>query len=510
MQNQALPAGNAQAGRAATHSFIESWLAVTTVLLLMTGGFFLLWPTAESLIAEWEDTDKTTYTHGYLIAAICLWLVFRERRSLRNSPIAPSVKAAIGLFIASIAWLVAVRAGIQTLHQLLLPVLLWLAVFAALGLRAARISAFAIGYMLFAIPIWSEFNGLLQNLTTKAVDLMLATTGVNAYVEGNIVHLASGTFEVAGGCSGLHYVIVSLALAALYGEINSDTRRMRLQLLAMAGALAILANWLRVYIIIVAGYLTDMQHYLVRVEHYRFGWVVFAVMMGVFFMVARRFPLSPQPPADAQAARDPRSLGRFSLGAALSVIPLAIGPLWNAFMPVRAAELPPGSLFPASIAGSSHRAAGAGEWQPSFVAADRIEQGEYGGFGSPVQFYSAVYASQAQEKELVGYRNSVVGDETARVVSTSRIESNGRFVEQVVENQRGNAVLWYFYQVGSVRTDSGARAQFWYGMASLLGNPASRVIALRAPCTVDCESARTALRSFAAAIDGTYPVSQHP
>ncbi len=43
----------------------------------------------------------------------------------------------------------------------------------------------------------------------------------------------------------------------------------------------------------VAGYLTDMQHYLVRVDHYYFGWALFAVAMAVFFLLARGKPPTP-------------------------------------------------------------------------------------------------------------------------------------------------------------------------------------------------------------------------
>ena len=112
------------------------------------------------------------------------------------------------------------------------------------------------------------------------------------------MHLAAGVFEVAGGCSGIHFLIVSLALATLYGEIGRDSLKVRLQLVALAAGLALLTNWLRVYIIIVAGHLTDMQHFLIREGHYNFGWMLFAGMMVVFFLLARRFaPIAPPSPA---------------------------------------------------------------------------------------------------------------------------------------------------------------------------------------------------------------------
>ena len=497
------PVENAsRATHASRNAFLDAWLIPGIVLLLVVAGFFALRPSAVALVTQWENTDNTTYTHGFLIAGICLWLLVRRREQLSATPVNLNVPAAIALGVLSVVWLIAVRSGIQVLHELLLPVLLWLAVCAALGFRAALVSAFAIGYLVFAIPVWGLGNEVLQTLTVKAVDAALRTTGVTAYVTGNLVHLASGTFEIAGGCSGLHFFIVGLALAALYGEVNLDTLKVRLKVLALAASLSILTNWVRVYVIILAGDLTDMQHYLVRVDHYKFGWMVFAAMMVIFFLIVRKLPPPPERAAEISAPVAERSVLRLSSTAALALLALAIGPLWNGFAPVRAATLAEGSLLPP---GSGNWVGPAAvkdrEWQPVFVGADRVEQGQYLGSGRTVQMYSAVYARQAQERELISYQNSVIGDEAAEIVSVVRIEPKGPAIETVVEGERRQAVIWHFYRVGTARTTRAIAAQLRYGIASLTGASLSRVVALRAQCTSDCEAARAALKDFIATVD---------
>ncbi len=52
---------------------------------------------------------------------------------------------------------------------------------------------------------------------------------------------------------------------------------------------AILANWVRVFSIVLAGHLTNMKHPLITKGHYWFGWGVFAVAMVLFFVVESRF-----------------------------------------------------------------------------------------------------------------------------------------------------------------------------------------------------------------------------
>src|SRR5256885_16553100 len=73
-----------------------------------------------------------------------------------------------------------------------------------------------------------------------------------------------------------HFMIVGLAVAALHGELRRDPWRVRIAQLALMASLALLANWVRVYTVIEAGYLTDMRSYLVSARRYRFGWAGFA------------------------------------------------------------------------------------------------------------------------------------------------------------------------------------------------------------------------------------------
>lgn len=475
------------------------WLLLSMQFLLVLAGFALLWPTTHSLLLEWENTDETTYTHGYLIVLISFWLLLRGRGQLGLQKVSPSISACVLLAGASLAWLVAVRSGIQMGEHLLLPIMLWLALFSAMGKRVALLGAFALGYLYFAIPLWGSINELLQSATVVAVDLLLQFTGVPAYVQGNIVHLAAGTFQIAGGCSGLHFFIVALALAALYGEIHHDRLATRLQLLVLAVVLALVTNWVRVYAIILAGYLTDMQHYLVRVEHYRFGWVVFAVMMMGFFLIVRKLPAtdreSSRLPVDAEPLS---SRGVVLRGVALSLMALSIGPLWNAMVRARAAQVPaPGTLLPLNPgAWNGPSAANELRWNPVFAGADVQQGGEYRSSGRKVQAFMAAYARQEQGKELIRYDNSIVENE-AEILTSSRLPSDGQTTELIVADAAGRqSVLWYSYRIDAMQTSSGIVAQLWYGVVSLAKRPVSSVVALRSPCEPDCESARSAIREF--------------
>lgn len=475
-----------------------SWLPMTLVLGAFFGAFALLWPTTLSLLSEWEDTNKTTYTHGYLIALISLWMLWHNRANLSAQRSQPNLTALLALAAASVLWLAVFRSGLQLAHQLLLPAMIWLAVCAMLGIRVALACSVAIGYLYFAIPIWDEGNVVLQSATTQMVSLLLRVTGVPAYVEGNNVHLAAGSFEIAGGCSGLHFFIVGLALGALYGEVHRDRWSTRLRLLLLVLGLALLTNWLRVYIIIVAGYLTDMQHYLVRVEHYRFGWVVFAAAMTVFFLIARRLPSEPAAAANPAAATVAPALKQWSMVAA-ALLALTIGPLWDVLDPTVSTTLEARNGLPIGLSGwRGPSDAADADWRPVFVGADLEQHGRYWRLDattpSGVDAYVAAYATQEQGKELVSYSNSILGPVQDSVVARSKLEADGPVAEVVGESRQGERwIVWYFYQVGSSQTASGIEAQLRYGVASLFGSPVSRVVALRSRCVPDCDATRREL-----------------
>src|SRR5262249_20634373 len=139
----------------------------------------------------------------------------------------------------------------------------------------ARRAAFPLAFLYFALPLWDYLNPLVHAATVHAVRLMLRLVGVPAFFSGDTVSIPAGTFAIEDGCSGLHFVIVALAIAALVGEMRQDGWRLRVRWLATALVLAMITNWIRVFSIILLGHFTLMQNYIVRVSHYWYGWALF-------------------------------------------------------------------------------------------------------------------------------------------------------------------------------------------------------------------------------------------
>jgi exosortase/archaeosortase family protein len=121
-----------------------------------------------------------------------------------------------------------------------------------------------------------------------------------------------------------------MVLTAFYGLAFLSTWRRRLLLFAVAVVVGMVANWIRVYVIIVAGYVTDMQHYLVQVDHLAFGWAVFSVaFLPVLWLGFRleRPALAPRRPPPQRRAWSPAVIGAAAAAALILSVPrLAVSP----------------------------------------------------------------------------------------------------------------------------------------------------------------------------------------
>jgi exosortase A len=461
----------------------------------------LYWPTSLEIADLWQDTVRRRYTHGWLVLAITVWLIWRDRAQLRSIALTPPTGGWCVVAIGSVGWLIGLNAGLLAMTTLAMPLLVLAAIWAAAGQAVARRVAFAVLYLYFALPVWELFNPLLQSMTAFVNVWLTRLAGIPVTVEGNVIDIPEGSFEIAGGCSGLHFFIVAMAIAALQGELDRDHWCSRWFLIGVAAALALLTNWLRVFIIIVAGHLTDMQHFLVKVDHYYFGWFVFVFALGLYLYLSSRVPrgVRGEPRSIPSGSSVPR--GRTVVAAALSVAALSLGPVWSLAGSGEALE--PTVRSPPVLTGWSGPGLHLSDWRPVFANPDEEFLVAYHSeSAADVALYFAAYRSQHQGKELRGHGNSILGSRYHSKESHRRevVVEDGvvPVYEQVAEGMdRGEMLVWSLFAVDGKPDPMGLPSQLAYGIRSLLRSQTASVIALAAECRPDCESARNALDAAA-------------
>ena len=465
---------------------------------LIAIAVLVYWPSTAALWHYWTN-DNYVGAHGLLIVLLAVWLFFLARRRLETVRTEPSAYPGVVLLVSSFLWLIFWRAGIQELHLLLLPVLMGLAVWTALGFSAARALAFPLGYLYFAVPAWGIFVGPLQELTARATGVLAPLIGVPAQMHGDLVLLPGvGAFEIERGCSGINFLTVGLAVAALLGELEQATLRRRAVLLGVMGALAVLANWIRVLVIVDAGYTTQMRHVLVSRGHYMFGWVLFTTILVAFvWLLARPY----RRPASGGGATSPRPLIRVSTYAATVAVLIAMPVVVYTFVTRLDAHTAPVVFSaPAGRAGWQGPVADVPPtWNPDFVGSHSQWDFTYRSVtGHNVEMIAIGYTRQAQGQELVSEDNSLFGAAPFTTVAETTVTLGGEsYIETIAADEQGHrSVVWSVYDIGGREFVIPLMSQLWYGVRSLGGPPYSVLFAFRTECADSCDSARATLRSF--------------
>lgn len=253
--------------------FLGIVLLFTIISLLNTPVLVTLWR---------HGFDDGTYSHSYLIPFISLYLYYllaqvntlQFRQELATIPTILFVLSCYLLFITTNAQISVGYWGAL------------LAVFITSVTMLYRFNwyiVFPAAFLIFIFPFWGILVPILQNISVAAVTFMMSFSGVPTYVEAEVITIPAGVFEIAGGCSGLRYVIVSLAISSLFIFLNiRDTKRALLfMLLTIAGAL--LTNWIRITALILIGEYTNMESSLME-DHNMFGWYLYIPFMILLFI----------------------------------------------------------------------------------------------------------------------------------------------------------------------------------------------------------------------------------
>jgi EpsI family protein len=472
------------------------WPAPVALLVLIAGAGVGMAPVWEGLHEHW--TTAWVYTHGYLVLAMAVWLgwwVWTRNPPARLAPDWWWLLPVVGL-VGLLALMELVFLNVPRLY--LVPPLAFAVAALVMGRTAAQRLIPALLVLSFAIPYWDVLERPLQLLTIAAVGIALRAGDVPTIIAGDLVRLPVGTFQIAGGCAGVNYLVVGMVLTAFYGLAFLSTWRRRLLLFAVAVVVGMFANWIRVYVIIVAGYVTGMQHYLVQVDHLAFGWAVFSVaFLPVLWLGFRleRPALAPRRPPPQRRAWSPAVIG----AAAAAALVLA-GPRL-AVSPSSSEDLSVGTRLPDTTAAGEVRGDAGSPWRGSFRNGQE-DRATYYGTASPVNVYRAVYPRQDRDHRLIWYGNSFTGEgwRTIRQRALSARLGGGQahVLEQEGEFEGERRLMWSWYTVAGATTIDALDARMLYVRGLLTGRRDAVATAVSVACGDTCDSARERIAQFVA------------
>lgn len=462
----------------ATGWHLAAALAVLAILAVLA----LFWPTAWSMVDTWHRSE--TFTHGFLIVPITLWLVWHRRQHV--AAVVPTFSwLGLAAFAASaLGWLAGHVADALVVAQFGLVGMIVGAVWTTLGNQAARQLVFALGFLFFAVPVGEALVPPLMEFTASFTVGLLRLTGIPVYREGLFFSIPSGNWSVVEACSGIRYVIASVTLGVLYAYLAYQSRWRRLAFIAASALVPVLANGLRAYIIVMIGHLSDMK-LATGVDHLIYGWVFFGVVMLMLFSIGAiwREPEVAAPAPAGSAALAARRAG-VAFGTALVIAAAVLLRLGADRIAEHQSVVRSPTALPATIGEWAQVAERPWTWSASLLPAELGAATAYRRGPLTLTLDVAHYVQQRQDAEVINWQNQIVPgtDSPWRVIGQDkdRLETAEGPVDADVFRLRGPQPLavWRWYRIGSRYTNNPYLAKLYQSLDRLTLNRTDGAIIL--------------------------------
>jgi exosortase A len=478
-------------------------LAVALVLALF-------WQTAWSMVSMWIKSD--TFTHGFVIAPIAIWLVWRQREALAQLPARPFLPGLALLAAAGFVWLLGDIASVNVIAQLALVAMIQLAVVTVVGLNVARMLIFPLAFLLFLAPVGEFLIPPFIDWTADFTTLAVKWSGVPIFREGNEFVIPSGRWSVVAGCSGVRYLIASFMVGLLFAHLTYRSMWRKGAFVLASILVPIVANWLRAYMIVMLGHLSD-NRLAAGVDHLVYGWLFFGIVIGLMFWIGsfwREDGPSDAPKRTPQASSyllhpAASAPALFAVAGLVVLVAAAWKPL-AIYLDSRVQTAPVVLSLP--TAGGSWSASDAPftDWRPVFTGARATTLVSYTSGTKKVGVYVAYYRSQAQDAELVNSTNLLVTpkDHIWHVLSRGTTllawppSGNLAADSATLKSRVDNLSVRQWYWVNSNVTSSAYMAKLLLAWSKLLGRgDDSAAIILFAPFAESPEQAEPVLQEFA-------------
>lgn len=271
---------------------IDARAAAAAALLVACFGLLYRGVAAE-LVSDWVRDDNNS--HGFLIVPLALYFAWERRERILRARSTPAWSGLAAVFAGVVLTVLDMHPFVNRMAMMLT---LAGTLLCLLGWARLKVLAFPLLFLLLMIPIpaiiLNQVAFPLQLIASKFGEWTLASCRVPVLREGNIIHLANTSLEVAEACSGIRSLVSLLTLGIVYGYFMESRLWMRIALALATAPVAIVANAARV-----AG--TGMAAHFYGEEasqgffHAFSGWMVFMVAFLMIFVIHRAIVLALPP-----------------------------------------------------------------------------------------------------------------------------------------------------------------------------------------------------------------------
>ncbi len=482
-------------------------LALAVTLLLAIIAYF---DTFREIVDTWGRSG--TFTHGYLIVPIAVWLMWEKRFELALLRPVSNYWAVPVLFLLGLMWLLGYYAGIWVIQQFAVVGMIPVIVLGLMGWAVVRTILFPLCFLGFMVPLGEELVPTLINFTADFTTAMIRLTGIPIYREGTYFELPTGNWSVVKACSGVRYLISSVALGLLYAYLSYRSLKKRFIFILVAIIVPILANGLRAFMIVMIGHFSGMA-LATGVDHLVYGWLFFGLVIGIMFYIGSFWY---DEPVAAENIIDERSKAsvldtakensKLSWGFSLVVLALLVWP-FKAWL--GAVDFPINQRYtlpvPASSLSWSKDQNTLTDWSPVYHGLDTELDVSYVSGNSRVAVHIGAYMVQRQDAELINSQNRLISeyDSPWRLLESQSLQMDlpGQSLATpavILTSSRQKLLAVHFYYVGGELTTSRYKAKLLEVKSKLFsGNQRAAIVSYATEPGEDEQVARDTLQLFA-------------
>lgn len=270
-------------------------------LVVSAVAVVLFFPTWFRLATVWLEFEQVL-AHGLATAVIFLGLlvIHPPRPASSTSGVIQKpylLLGGIALIGVTLVWLLLELVRIDTLAYLVLPAGVMAVAWTLLGFHRALSFLPYVALLSLSLPFWADLVPPLVSLASAVVGSWVRLFGMTALIEGNSITLPYGRLLIADGCSGIRYFAISILLAMMTSILNDYRWKGWLITVVVAMLIGLVANWVRITILVFVAYETNMQSDLLT-DHETMGWIVFGafILPALYFSPVRKRSKANQQP----------------------------------------------------------------------------------------------------------------------------------------------------------------------------------------------------------------------
>lgn len=427
-------------------------LVLLTAMVLL---FLVFYGTVESMVQIWLRSE--TFTHGFLILPISLYLIWQNKNKVISIEPNTQLMALPLIAIVTFGWLMASLVDVLIVQQWAFVTLILLVVLLVLGWTVVKAILFPLFYLYFAVPFGEQFITPMMHMTAEFVITAIELTGIPIYSEGTFFTLPSGNWSVVEGCSGVRYLIASIALGTLYAYLTYSSYLKRSVFILASIVFPIVANWIRAFMIVMLGHFSDMK-LATGVDHLVYGWVFFGIVLFVMFWVGSYWRDSEDEEVETTiAALKQEKLSRFLLTVISGVFIISMGPLMD-YRVNQDSQHILADKSEINLLVNQHwdkLESESIQWTPQYINPTVSFQAAYKDTSQSIDntmgLYIAYYAVQQQDSELINSQNIMIPQkhpvwrQLRKVKHQIKLQNQSEVVfETHLNSNRDDLLIWHW------------------------------------------------------------------